>query len=326
MRAMIWIVGILAVLWMGYWFAGSRAVENGATAFFAQAADQGLVATNAGVNVAGFPNRFDLTITAPDIGDPQTGLRWQSPDLSVYAMTWKPWHIITVLANTQTLDLPGHTLGVVTTDARASVMAVPGGSLALDRIDVSITGPQVTSTLGWTVAADGMELHTRQNASLPHGHEVSLAIPNLMPDAALIGATGLPAAIQMIRLDAIGSFSAPLDRHAQTTQPRLTGLRVKEGTVLWGDLTVAAAGEIAANADGLAEGRIDITITGWRKAVPMAVTMGLIQPQVAPTVEGMLNAMAVQDGDAETLELPLVYQNGRGNLGPLPLGAAPRLN
>jgi hypothetical protein len=326
MRTMIWIVGILAVLWMGYWFAGSYAVKNGADAAFARAADQGLVASNEGITVTGFPNRFDLTITAPDIGDAQTGMRWQSPDLTVFAMTWKPWHLITVLANTQTLTLPGQTLGIVTTDARASIMAVPGTTLPLDRIDMSVAKPVVTSTLGWTVAADGVEFHTRQNASMPNGHEISLAIPNLVPDAALIAATGLPAAIQMIRLDAVGSFSAPLDRNAQAARPHLTGLRVKEGTVLWGDLTVAASGEIAANADGLAEGRIEISIKGWRKALPLAVTMGLIKPEVAPTVEGMLNAMALQTGDAETLELPLIFQNGRGNLGPIPLGAAPRLN
>jgi hypothetical protein len=171
-----------------------------------------------------------------------------------------------------------------------------------------------------------VELHTRADAATPNAHELSLVIPNLTPDAALIAATGLPAAISMIRLDAVGAFSAPLDRNAEATQPRLTGLQVKEGTLLWGDLTIAAQGEIAANEGGLAEGRIDITIKGWRKALPLAVTLGLIKPNVAPTVEGMLNAMATQTGDAETLQLPLVYKNGRGSLGPIPLGAAPRLN
>jgi hypothetical protein len=326
MRAMLWIVGLMATVWMGYWFVGSTAVENAANAAFAQAADQGLVASNQGVHVAGFPNRFDLTITAPDVGDAQTGMRWQAPDVKVYAMTWKPWHIITVLANTQTLTLPGQTLGIVTADARASVKTLPQMTLPLDQIDVSVAAPMVTSTRGWTLGADGVEFHTRQDAGVPNGHEVSIVIPNLTPDGAMIAATGLPAAIQMIRLDAVGAFSAPLDRNADKTQPRLTGLRVKEGTVLWGDLTIAAQGEIAANAEGLAEGRIDITIKGWRKAIPLAVTLGLIKPNVAPTVEGMLNAMALQTGDADVLQLPLVYKGGRGTLGPIPLGAAPRLN
>jgi hypothetical protein len=326
MRAMMWIVGILAAVWAGYWFVGSRAVESATVAWFDQAMGQGLVASNKGVNVAGFPNRFDLTITAPDIGNPQTGVQWQSPDLTIYAMTWKPWHIITVLANTHTLTLPGQTLGITTTDARASVKAVPNASLPLDQIDVSVAGPKVTSTLGWSLSSDGVEFHTRRDVSIANGHEVSLVIPNLRPDAALIAATGLPDSIQIIRFDATGSFSAPLDRNAEQTQPRLTGLRVKEGTLLWGDLSIAAQGEIASNADGLAEGRIDITIKGWRRAIPMIVAMGLIQPNVAPTVEGMLNAMALQTGDAEVLALPLVYKAGRGNLGPIPLGAAPRLN
>jgi hypothetical protein len=326
MRAMMWTVGIMACLWMGYWFVGSTAVERGATAAFAQAADQGLIATNQGVHVAGFPNRFDLTITAPDIGDAKTGVRWQSPDLKVYAMTWKPWHIITVLANTQTITLPGQTLGIVTTDARASVKAKPKVALPLDQIDVSVVAPVVTSTLGWTLGADGVELHTRADASVPNGHEVSLVIPNLRPDPMLVMGTGLPDAIQTIGVDMVASFSAPLDRNAEATQPRLTGLRVKEGTLLWGELSVAAQGKIAANADGLAEGRIDITVKGWRKIIPLAVISGFIKPDVAPTVEAVLNGLATQSGDANVLQLPLVYKAGRGTLGPIPLGAAPRLN
>ena len=57
--------------------------------------------------------------------------------------------------------------------------------------------------------------------------------------------------------------------------------------------------------DGLAEGRIDIHIENWRKMLPVAVAMGLIKAEVAPTVENMMALMAEQSGDGTVLDLPL---------------------
>jgi hypothetical protein len=55
------------------------------------------------------------------------------------------------------------------------------------------------------------------------------------------------------------------------------------------------------------------------------VAAGAIKPDVAPTITGFLNAIATQGGDPEVIPLPLIFANGRGTLGPLPLGPAPRL-
>jgi hypothetical protein len=54
--------------------------------------------------------------------------------------------------------------------------------------------------------------------------------------------------------------------------------------------------------------------------------MGLVQPEVAPTVERMMETMAASSGDPQVLDLPLKFSSGRMSLGPLPLGPAPRMN
>ncbi len=326
MRALTWIVGILALLWSGYWFVGSRAVENGAVDWFAAQNAGGMVATYGTLNVAGFPNRFDLTVTDVAVGNPVTGLRWQAPALQVFAMTWKPWHIIAILNGEQRVDLPDQSLVVTSGDARASVVFQPNTDLGLSRLSASVTQGKVVSSQGWTVAADVAELHTRLNPTATNAHDIAVDATNLAPDAAIITGTSLPPQITYIRLRATATLSAPLDRNAGDTPPRLTGWQVNEGSLLWGGLTVDAKGAIAAGADGLADGRIDISIKGWRLAVPLLVNAGLVKPDVAPTVENLLAAMAAQGGDPETLVLPLVFADGRGTLGPLPLGPAPRLN
>jgi hypothetical protein len=325
-RVLIWIVGILAVLWSGYWYAGSTVVQNGAQKWFADQNAAGMVAANSGLSVAGFPNRIDLTVTDMDFGDPVTGTRWRTPLVQVFAMTWKPWHIIAVLGDAQTLDLPGQSLAITTEDARASVVFRPNTDLGLSRISVSTTMLSLTSSRGWNTGADVVEFHTRLNPTANNAHDMALDATNLRPDAALMVGSTLPAAISQIRMNVTLGFSAPLDRHAGAAKPHVTSFAINRASMIWGDLTLDAQGTVATDANGLADGRIDIKITGWRKVIPVAVAAGLITPQFAPTLTGMLNAMATDAGDPETLRVPLVYANGRGTLGPLPLGPAPRLN
>jgi hypothetical protein len=325
MRAIVWGVGLLAVLWCGYWFAGAWAIDRGLQQGLAQAGAQGLV-VSAQTQVKGFPNRFDITLTNPDVGDPMRGIRWTTPFAQVFAMTWKPWHVIAVVSNSQTLDLPGQSLAITTDDLRASVVTQPSTALPLERVAMSATAVTVTSTLGWTVGADVAELHTRPDASLANGHQFAFDARNIAPDPRALARTGLPPVIPIARFEGAVGFSAPLDRFAGATNPRPVALRVDSGRVEWGPLVLDARGSIAANADGLAEGRIDIAITGWREAVPLAVAAGALSEEASGMVTNLLAALARQGGDEDVLNLPLVYQGGLGMLGPLPIGSAPRLN
>jgi hypothetical protein len=325
MRIILWGVALLAALWCAYWFAGSWAIDRGLRDGIARANAQGLV-VQAETQVSGFPNRFDITLTNPDVGDPVRGIRWTTPFAQVFAMTWKPWHVIAVVAGTQTLDLPGQSVGITTDDLRASVVSAPSSALPLERIALTATAANATSTQGWTVGADVIELHTRRDPTQANLHEFAVDARNVAPDPGLIGSTGLPAVIPVVRLHGAVGFSAPLDRFARDTQPRPISVTITDGALEWGPLGVTAHGQIAPNAEGLAEGRIDIAITGWQQAVPLAVASGALSEDSARMVTNLLAALARQGGDENVLNLPLVYQNGVGMLGPLPLGAAPRLN
>jgi hypothetical protein len=325
MRAIIWAVAVLAVLWCGYWVVGARAIDRGVAAAVAGAQAEGLVVAGE-ASVAGFPNRFDLTLTAPEYGNPATGFRWSAPFAQVFAMTWKPWHVIAVLANDQTLDLPGQSLGIRTADIRASLVSRPVPALPLDRIAISATGVDITSTAGWGLAADVAELHTRPDAGLPNGHQFALDIRTIAPRIPALAGSGLPATIPVIAFTGAVGFSAPIDRHAGDTAPRATAIRIDSGRIDWGPLQLTARGQIAPGADGLAEGRVEVAITGWREAIPLAVAAGLFSEQAAALTTGLLAALARQSGNENELNLPLTYADGVGMFGPIPLGPAPRLN
>jgi hypothetical protein len=329
MRALLVIVLALGTLYSGYWVVGSVALQKAAGGWFATQAENGVEASNSGLNVRGFPNRFDLTVTDLHLADPVTGFAWDAPFVQVFSMSWKPWHVIAALPNSQTITTPDDEVTIGSSALKGSLEMVPAGSLALDAVIVEGTDLVATSSLGWVVKAARAQIATRQDASAANGHEVNVTVTGLIPDPALMAVmdegSDLPALIETAQVDVVAGFTAPIDRFAGESKPQIMAMTLKAGLVRWGDMEMTMKGALMADAGGLADGRIDIKLTNWRKILAPAVAMGLIKPEIAPTVENMMAYMAQQSGNPDVLDLPLVMTAGRMSLGPLPLGPAPRM-
>lgn len=324
MRWLLWIVVAASALWSGYWFAGRAAVERGAQGALEAAAAQGFVA-QAGIAVQGFPNRFDLTLTEPRLGDPARGLLWEAPFAQVFALSYKPWHLIAVLPPEQRLMTPAGAFALTAGDLRASLVSAPSPDLPLERLAVAGQALALVGPDGSRLSAESARLATRRDASAPHAHEVGLDVTGLAPDPARAALAGLPPAAETLRIVAVAALTAPLDRHAGTVPPMLDRLTLREVTFRWGPAALSATGEIVADAQGRAQGTIDIRITDWRRMLDAATALGLIRPEMAPTWAEMARRLAEAAGSGDDLSLPLRMEGGRLSLGPLPLGAAPQL-
>jgi len=329
MRVLLLVVLVVAGLWGGYWFVGARAVEQGVTGWFAGQSDGPLQVSQAGVDVAGFPNRFDLTVTQPRVVDTVTGAGWTAPFAQVFAMSWKPWHLIATLPQEQMVILPGQDVVVTSTLVQGSLVMEPGMDLVLDRTTVVGDGLALRSTAGWEVSATSARFATRRAPEDALAHEIGVELTTVQPDAAfrmaLQGQSDLPEQIDQMRIDAWVDLSAPVDRHAGRTRPAVEAVKLREGLLRWGDLVISGQGEVVPALDGRAEGRIEIRVENWRKMVPVMVAAGLISPQVTETVTRAMELLAAQDGTPDVLDVPLVFRQGRMSLGPVPLGPAPFL-
>ena len=316
---------VLALLWCGYWAAASFAISTGVTQGLAEAARKnGFVAPS--VTTGGFPAAFEITLGSLDIADPATGIRVQSPGLQVQAAAWRPWHANILPSPDLILTLPDQALTLTAADLRGAVTVQPSRSLDLQAVTAKLVQPVIASSLGWGASADLTEVSLSASEGAPGSYDFSLVAQNLAPDAALAALLGNGIPISRIDLAGDAVFSAPLGPKADPATQRLLALNVGNLRLEWGQLRLDLSGGIIANADGLAEGRFDITVQNWRDLIPALVAAGALKPEVAPTITGLLAAIAAQGGDPDTLPLPLVFANGRGTLGPLPLGAAPRLN
>lgn len=327
MRVLIWIAVVFAVLWGGYWVVGSTAVERGVAQWFDDQNARGLSASRDDISVSGFPSRLDLTITNPQLADPAAGWAWQAPFVQVLSMTWKPWHLIAALPNAQRVQVNGQKVDITSSKMAASVRVSPSTDIVLQEAVIEGHDILAASDAGWKVAATSLVLALATDTSDPLAQRLGLRIADLVPApelAALVPELG--DTISIVHLDAILVFSAALDRHMAETQPRLTGLTVSGLDVTWGSLKLQATGQVDRAADGFAKGQIDFRVANWRQIPALLVALGLVRPEMAEAIARGVEALARDGGDPDRLNLPLTFADGRMSLGPLPLGAAPRLD
>ena len=335
MRKLLYLLLAGSALWSGYWFVGSSAIRNGAERWFADQAQAGMTAEKTGLTVAGFPNRFDLTVEGLRLADPQSGIGWQAPFAQVFAMTWKPWHLIAALPPEQVVTLPDQVVTVMSQDLLASVRARPSTDVPLAEARVAGTSLALASDLGWTLGLGDFTVGLRAEPALgPTGYELGFDLAPLIPDPDFVAAVKsvtipeLPASDLPDQVDALqGSvaltLSAPLDRNTGEALPYLTRIEIRRLTFAWGQLSAAASGLIEADGNGYGAGKVTVDITNWNRLPAVLVAAGLVKPEVAPTVAKGMQALAAQTPRPAVLSLTLTLADGRMTFGPFPLGPAP---
>lgn len=327
MRALIWLTVLLAGLYAGYWYVGSRAALRGAETALAAAEARGMTDA-AEVGIAGFPSRFDLTVEPFRLRQPP--FDWRADFLQVFALSWRPHHLIAVWPDAQRLTVAGRPMDLTVDDMRGSAVVAPGDDLALDRATVVIEAPELAAPGGQGFAARqirlavGAEDAARQTLRL--GLEALDIVPATGSRAVADPGGALPDSIDWLRIDATLGLDAPLDRQALSVPPRPESLEIRDLSLRWGALSLTAAGRLGIDRDGRLAGQIDLEAARWREVLGLAVAAGLVRAELAPTYGAALTALAnAAGGPDDTIRVPLVFAGGWATLGPLPLGRAPRL-
>ncbi|MDP2084262.1 MAG: DUF2125 domain-containing protein [Gemmobacter sp.] len=323
MRALLWLTVLAFAGWSGWWWVASGAARTGAETTLATMQAQGWQVDHDGLSVAGYPNRIDLTANAPRLDSPDGRWGWSAAFAQVFALSYKPWHLIAVFPPEQTLRTPVGPWALWSDSLRSSLVLVPGSDLALDRFQLS--GEALRLGGGVATGADSLSFATRPAVGEALAHDVGLDIRNIHVDPRLTATLPpglLPDRAAVVRLDAVAGFNRPLDRHALTTPPRLTGVTVREARAEWGAIRLHLSGRLAPDAAGFAEGQLDLRLEGAQTALELAVATGLIAPNARGTWAAMLASVAP---GATPVTLPLRLSRGMVSLGPLPLGPAPRM-
>lgn len=325
MRLLTVLVVVFSGLWGGYWYIGSSAVETAIKDWLENAPRQGVMANYSTLETRGFPNRFDTTITEANVVVPELGFQWDAPFFQVFALSYKPYHIVAVWPNEQHLSLLGRDYDITSDDLRASLVVEPNTTLALDRFRLTAEALRVRFTPGLSVSLANALIATRQNSITENAHDLALEISGLEPPEAIRLALdpdrSLPDRLEAIKLDSVLEFDAPITVLNAESGFELNAINIRNGSVSWGENLLAIEGRLDVDQWGYATGELMLTARHWREVFGLLSAAGMVDP----VWEGAIAPLAAADGDPEHLRTTLSFRDGAFYFGPLALGYAPRL-
>lgn len=330
MRKLIYILIIAALAWGGYWFVGATAVERGLSSWFDQRRGEGWQADYTRLNISGFPNRFDTTIEGLELADPHSGVAWSAPFFQLFALSYKPGHIIAVWPDNQVIATPEERISIAADNMRASLVFNEGTDLNLNRASLMLDGIGFSSTRGWASALEHGQLAARQIEGGGNSYRMHFEATGITPASNFLkrleNVDFLSDIIQGMSVNAEVGFDAPWDRFAiERARPQVTRIDLKLLKADWGELDLWMAGELTVDADGIPSGQITLKAKNWRQMVALAHEVGALPEALLPSVVRALSFLASLSGDKSSLDTPLTFRGGYIALGPIPLGPAPRL-
>lgn len=323
MRAMLWTIILAFAAWSGWWWFASSTARTATEAAFVEARAAGWLAGHGGIGIAGYPNRVDLTITTPELTEPEGRWGWKAPFVQLFALTYKPWHLIAAFAPEQALSTPLGPMTLTAGKLQSSLVLEPGADLTLERSQLVGEAVSLTGAFG-SLSAQSLSFATRPAVAAINAHDIGLELQGITLPAAL--AARLPADLfapgtARLHLDAEAGFSSPINRHAAQTRPEITRISLRDASLSWGAARLSVTGTMIPDALGRAEGTLSLEIAGGREMVEAAAALGLLPGDMQRSIELMLAA----NGTGRPLTLPLTLKDGRLRIGPFVVAEAPLL-
>ena len=336
MRKLILIIIILSGLWGGYWVIGSTALETGAHNFLKTKhnASAPVSVAYSDLSVRGFPNRFDTRLTDLDLVDHQNNIRWQAPFLQIYALSYKPYHVIAALPHAQRLEFQGQNLQINSDEIKGSIVFDPKPimqkALEIKRSSFVINALSLISDKGWETSIKQANIATRQTPANALHYDIAAAINDILLPAsldALVDPMGQhPNVVDVISLDLTVEYTHPWDVLASPNKrPKMRAATINSLSVSWGDIQLQTSGALTIDPNGYPVGQLELVVTNWENLYDMAHNAHAIDPKSAASIRTGLKLLAGLSNGENVIKAPLVFANAQISLGPLAIGPAPRL-
>ena len=327
MKRLLFVIIAAAALYAGYWFVGSSSATAGFERWFEERRAEGWVADVDSIETRGFPSRFDTTLSAISLADPDTGLAYSAPFLQIFALSYKPEHLIAVWPNEQTFSSPFGKAAITSEDMRASLIVKKNTSLALEKANFTADAVNIAIDTGETLGTANALMAVQLVPAAQNTYQFGVDLKNVVlpePKGLRLEAGILPEALEYARGDVTAAFDAPWDLNAlQSARPQPTRIDVKLIEAKWGQLELRLAGGFDVDTQGRASGQITIKAQNWRDILALSAATGAIPEQLIRPIEQGLSLLSSLSGNRNTLDLPFKLDAGLMKLGPIPIGPAP---
>lgn len=325
-----WLVKILlvgALLWGGWWWIATGAMQKGLDAFWQSQRDSGLDVTVAQAARSGFPLRIGTTLRDITLSDPAAQTALKVPQISIASPVYWPGDVaVTLPAEPITFTAPQGPLTLMSGGMHADLHLHPGTSLALEAMRGKARAVTLDAVEGRVLSVADISADVIQTTA-PDTYDISFTATGFTPGSLIRQGLQIPNAwadsFAPILADMVVTFDRPWDRSAlRTTRPQPRVITINQLTAKWDQLGFEVSGQLSVDNSGVPTGDVRMQVRNWQRIFDMVVGSTDVPAQWTSTIESVLGAMSNADG---TLDLPVKIQNGQMRVGFFPLGPAPRI-
>ena len=303
--ALIAVIVICAIGWSVYWVIGGRIMDERVERWLDFPADSNWSVAYDSVALAGYPNRFDTTVTGFELRHKGSEAAWRINPLRLFALSYQPQKFIAVWPAEQTVILPrGGLVDVFTDDMRAS-MSFGVDALPYEAV-MSIKGALLATPMGAVPIEDVLLAMRAVDSGSGADYDVDMRVDGLY----------LPVQDEPSRID--GHIRARVVMDEARVDIMSSDVRL-EGVVL------QATGSLGADTDGYLIGDLSVAVQNYTELPALLAVYGVIKPTMAARVGKTLSFISALALDKSRVSVPLRFDGGKMYLGPLPIGESPRL-
>ncbi|MBL4808167.1 MAG: DUF2125 domain-containing protein [Rhodobacteraceae bacterium] len=323
MRWLIKLIVIAAIGWSGYWFIGARGQEQLLAVWLENNREAGWTAETKTMGVTGFPNRFDTIITGLNLQDPESGWGWVAEEFQIFALSYKPNHLIMAWPGLQTITTPEGNVTIEGSQMRGSVELGASTNLPLERLRFEGSEIVVSTDMGWDGTILGANIALFQVEGEPQRYRLGvdmaeISIPQkYMPLIVQLGQNS--NLISRILASIYVDFDQQIDRNALTDGlPTWRNMDVDSVSVTWGRASLTITGSLTPADNGYIDGHLDFHVENWRMLFAAFRQMSNLRLSELASVETALNRVA----QGTNLDFTLRFENGKTLIGPMTIGPA----
>ncbi|MFW2587879.1 DUF2125 domain-containing protein [Sagittula sp. SSi028] len=316
MKRYVAVVLAAALIWSGYWFVQAQALRGSIEDWFDARRAEGWTAAYDDLTVRGFPSRLDVTITQPDIRDPDSGTGWQTPFVQILGLSYRRDHVILAFADTQRIITAEHDLQIASDGLRASLVEEDDviARLNVEARTLNITGAEAQIALAQPLL----------NFHRTTGTQYRLAASSTGIAAPQSGLNG--GGSDALTLQLLTEFAQPWTLDALSgDRPAPRAVDIVQASYRHAELELDLSGGVTADAEGRMDGEIALRAVNWKALLDQARDIGTLPDALADPLEDALTLAAGLSGQRDTLDVPLTFRRGAMFFGMIPLGQAPRL-
>jgi hypothetical protein len=320
--------GLLAVIAIhaAYWVIVAGQIRNQADDWIAQQEAAGYAISHGGLSVGGYPFRFSLRATSPQIAAPEAegGWRAEAGRLAATAQIYDLNHWILTPDGGLAVEAMTSTglarWGASFESARVSLSSTRG---VTTRVGASVTGLALVSEAGPQPAVESVAALNLtgfvgdEDVFVLRVQADRLVMAETQLDDELEAAFGREA--ELWRMEAVVTQFDALARAGDPVEWRRAGgvLDVTRAQLIWGAADISGSGQIALDADLLPAGRLSMVVTDPETLISALVEAGMVHEEQGDALSlAALMAPRREGGIA----LPFRLQDGAIFLGPARLG------